>query len=107
AAAFLLRGRTARRRPWWKSAVVYQIYPRSFADSGGALVADLAGIIANLDYLPALGADVVWISPFYRSPQDDNGYDTSGYQDVPPVFGCLADVDELIRALHARGMKLV
>src|SRR5450755_2104352 len=85
--------------PWWQKAVVYQIYPRSFMDTDGDGIGDLAGVIARLDYLSGLGVDVVWISPFYPSPQDDNGYDISDYQAVDPVFGCLADVDELIRAL--------
>jgi oligo-1,6-glucosidase len=92
---------------WWKSAVVYQIYPRSFADADGDGVGDLRGVLGKLDYLSALGVDVLWLSPFYRSPQDDNGYDISDYQDVDPMFGTLADVDELIGQLHARGMKLV
>ncbi|MDQ6744051.1 MAG: alpha-amylase family glycosyl hydrolase, partial [Candidatus Dormibacteraeota bacterium] len=78
--------------PWWKSAVVYQVYPRSFADSNGDGIGDLRGIIGKLDYLADLGVDVVWVSPFYRSPQDDNGYDISDYQDVEPMFGSLADV---------------
>src|SRR3989442_6658668 len=94
-------------RDWFHSAVVYQVYPRSFADSNGDGVGDLRGIIGKLDYLERLGVDVVWVSPFYRSPQDDNGYDISDYQDVEPMFGTLADVDELIEQLHARGMKLV
>jgi oligo-1,6-glucosidase len=93
--------------PWWKSAVVYQIYPRSFADSDGDGVGDVRGILGRVDYLADLGVDVVWVSPFYRSPMDDNGYDVSDYQDVDPLFGTLADVDELITALHERGMKLV
>jgi oligo-1,6-glucosidase len=93
--------------PWWKSAVVYQIYPRSFADSDGDGVGDIRGILDRVDYLADLGVDVVWVSPFYRSPMDDNGYDVSDYQDVDPLFGKLADIDELIAALHARGMKLV
>ena len=92
---------------WWKSAVVYQIYPRSFADSNGDGVGDVRGILERVDYLADLGVDVVWVSPFYRSPMDDNGYDVSDYQDVDPLFGTLADVDELIAALHERGMKLV
>ena len=94
-------------REWFKSAVVYQIYPRSFADSDGDGVGDLRGIISRLDYLHNLGVDVVWLSPVYRSPQDDNGYDISDYQDIDPVFGDLAALDELLNGLHARGMKLV
>jgi oligo-1,6-glucosidase len=92
---------------WWKTAVVYQVWPRSFADSNGDGVGDLPGIVSKLDYLSALGVDVLWVSPFYRSPMDDMGYDVSDYQDVDPVFGILADVDELIAELHARGMKLM
>lgn len=94
-------------REWFKSAVVYQIYPRSFADSDGDGVGDLRGIIGRLDYLQNLGVDVVWLSPIYRSPQDDNGYDISDYQAIDPVFGDLRILDELLNGLHARGMKLV
>ncbi len=93
--------------PWWQGAVVYQIYPRSFADSNGDGIGDLPGITAHLDHLSALGVDVVWLSPVYRSPMDDNGYDISDYTDVDPLFGTLADLDELIAGLHSRGMKLV
>jgi oligo-1,6-glucosidase len=92
---------------WWKSAVVYQIYPRSFADSDGDGVGDLPGISARLDHLATLGIDVVWLSPVYPSPQDDNGYDISDYQGIDPVFGSLADFDALLHGIHARGMKLV
>jgi oligo-1,6-glucosidase len=102
-----VRGVDAASEAWWKRAVVYQIYPRSFADSNADGIGDLRGIIGKLDYLANLGVDVVWVSPFYRSPQDDNGYDISDYQDIEPLFGTLADVDELIEQLHARGMKLV
>jgi oligo-1,6-glucosidase len=87
--------------------VVYQIYPRSFQDSDGDGVGDLPGVIARLDHLAALGVDVVWLSPIYPSPQDDNGYDISDYRDVDPMFGTLADLDELIGAVHARGMRLI
>ena len=99
----------ADRRPegWWRSAVVYQVYPRSFQDSNGDGVGDLPGITSRLDHLSDLGVDVVWLSPVYRSPQLDNGYDISDYQDIDPLFGTLADVDALIAALHARGMKLM
>ena len=92
---------------WWKSAVVYQIYPSSFADSNGDGVGDLGGITARVDHLADLGVDVIWLSPVYPSPQDDAGYDISDYQDIEPVFGTLADFDVLLAAVHARGMKLV
>ena len=94
-------------RDWWKSAVVYQVYPRSFADSDGDGVGDLGGVISRLDHLERLGVDVVWLSPVYRSPMADNGYDISDYEDVDPLFGTLEQLDELIAALHGRGMKLV
>lgn len=86
---------------------MYQIYPRSFADSNGDGIGDLPGITSRLDYLKDLGVDVIWLSPVYRSPQDDNGYDISDYQDIDPMFGTLADFDELLAQVHARGMKLV
>ena len=93
--------------PWWKTSVVYQVYPRSFADGNGDGIGDLPGLIDRLDHIHALGADVLWVSPFYPSPQADNGYDISDYRDVDPLFGTLADVDRLIAELHSRGMKLV
>ena len=92
---------------WWTSSTVYQIYPRSFADSDGDGVGDLRGIIEHLDHLVALGIDIVWLSPIYRSPHDDNGYDISDYRDIDPAFGTLEQFDELLAAVHERGMKLV
>ena len=93
--------------PWFRSAVVYQIYPRSFADSNGDGIGDLPGITGRLDHLHQLGVDVIWLSPIYRSPQDDNGYDISDYQDIDPLFGTLADFDDLLAAAHERGIKIV
>ena len=82
--------------PWWKTAVVYQIYPRSFADTNGDGVGDLEGIRRRLDHLGWLGVDAIWLSPFYRSPMADFGYDVSDHCDVDPVFGTLADFDRLL-----------
>jgi oligo-1,6-glucosidase len=93
--------------PWWTRSVVYQIYPRSFMDSDGDGVGDLGGVLQRLDHLADLGVDVLWLSPVYPSPQADNGYDISDYQDIDPLFGTLAQLDELIAELHRRGMRLV
>ena len=93
--------------PWWIDAVVYQVYPRSFADSNGDGIGDLRGIESRLDYLSELGVDVIWLSPVYPSPQDDNGYDISDYYAVDPVFGTMADFDRLLARIHARGMKMI
>jgi alpha-glucosidase len=95
------------RTPWWRHAVIYQIYPRSFADSNGDGIGDLPGITARLDHLVELGVDAVWLSPFYPSPQADAGYDVADYRDVDPIFGRLADADELIAAAHARGLRVI
>ncbi|WP_433791414.1 alpha-glucosidase [Actinoplanes sp. CA-252034] len=92
---------------WWKKSVVYQIYPRSFADHDGDGMGDLRGIIAHLDHLAELGVDVLWLSPVYPSPQDDNGYDISDYQDIEPLFGDLETFDELLAGAHDRGMKII
>ncbi len=96
-----------KQYPWWKESVVYQIYPRSFQDSDGDGIGDLRGIIQRIDYLADLGVDVVWLSPVYKSPNDDNGYDISDYQDIMDEFGTLADWEELSAGLHQRGIKLV
>ena len=102
-----VRSNGATPNPWWANAVVYQIYPRSFQDSNGDGVGDLKGITSRLDYLADLGVDVVWLSPVYKSPQDDNGYDISDYQDIDPLFGTLEDMDELLAEAHRRGLKVV
>jgi len=94
-------------RAWWKEAVVYQIYPRSFMDSDGDGIGDLKGITSKLDYLKELGIDVIWLSPVYRSPNDDNGYDISDYQAIMKEFGTIEDFDEMLEGIHARGMRLV
>jgi alpha-glucosidase len=92
---------------WWKEAVAYQIYPRSFMDSNGDGIGDLNGITAKLDYLKALGIDVIWICPMYKSPNDDNGYDIADYHAIMEEFGTMADFDRLLAAVHERGMKLI
>lgn len=94
-------------RKWWKEAVVYQIYPRSFMDSDGDGVGDLKGIISRLDYLKELGVDVVWLSPIYQSPNDDNGYDISDYQAIMEEFGTMEDFDRMLAGMHERGIRLV
>jgi oligo-1,6-glucosidase len=96
-----------RPSDWWRTAVVYQVYPRSFSDSNGDGVGDVPGVTSRLDYLEKLGVDVVWLSPVYASPMDDNGYDISDYESVDPLFGTLADLDALLEGLHRRGMRLV
>ncbi len=93
--------------PWWKRTTVYQIYPRSFADSNGDGIGDLPGVIAKLDYLESLGVETLWLSPFYDSPQADFGYDIRDYFNVAPEYGTLEDARRLIEEVHARGMKIV
>jgi oligo-1,6-glucosidase len=92
---------------WWKEAVVYQVYPRSFKDSTGSGVGDLNGVSEKLDYLKDLGIDVIWLSPVYESPNVDNGYDISGYQEIMKEFGTMADFDRLLAGAHGRGLKIV
>ena len=94
-------------RKWWKEAVVYQIYPRSFMDSNGDGIGDLRGITSRLDYLKELGVDVLWLSPVYQSPNDDNGYDISDYQAIMKEFGTMEDFDEMLAEAHKRGLKIV
>lgn len=95
------------KKVWWKEEVIYQIYPRSFNDSNGDGIGDIQGIIAKLDYIKYLGIDIVWLSPIYQSPNDDNGYDISNYCKIHSEFGTMEDFDELLRGLHARGIKLI
>src|SRR6187200_2967436 len=90
-------------RPWWEPGVIYQIYPRSFGDSNGDGIGDLPGVIERLDYLVDLGVDAIWLSPIFRSPMADFGYDISDYRDVDPIFGTLDDLDRLIATAHAAG----
>ncbi len=92
---------------WWQSAVIYQVYPRSFQDSNGDGVGDIPGILQRLDYIAALNIDAIWISPFFKSPMKDFGYDISDYRDVDPIFGTLADFDALVSAAHQRGIRII
>lgn len=96
-----------QRLPWWQTGVIYQIYPRSFADADGDGVGDLRGIVSRLDYLEWLGVDAIWLSPFYPSPMADFGYDISDYCDVDTMFGGLADFDELLDSAHRRGVRVI
>jgi alpha-glucosidase len=98
---------TNQYTPWWREAIIYQVYPRSFLDTNGDGVGDLPGITAKLDYIAELGADIVWISPFFTSPMKDFGYDISDYCDVDPLFGNLADFDALIAKAHSVGLKIM
>lgn len=92
---------------WWKEAVAYQVYPRSFKDSNNDGIGDLPGVIEKLDYLKDLGIDVIWLNPMYKSPNDDNGYDISNYQDIMDEFGTMDDFNRLLEGVHQRGMKLI
>ena len=100
-------GTKFQKNNWWKQAVIYQIYPRSFCDSNGDGIGDLPGILSKLDYLETLGIDAIWLSPVFCSPQDDNGYDISDYQDIDPIFGTLADMDRLIAEAGKRGIRII
>ncbi|QGQ44989.1 glycoside hydrolase family 13 protein [Metabacillus sediminilitoris] len=95
------------KKIWWKEAVAYQVYPRSFMDSNGDGIGDLQGMISKLDYIKDLGIDVIWICPMYKSPNDDNGYDISDYQNIMDEFGTMADFNQLLEEVHRRGMKLI
>lgn len=97
----------ATKRKWWKEAIVYQIYPRSFKDSDGDGIGDLKGIISKLDYIKSLGINAVWLNPIYSSPNDDNGYDVSDYRNIMKDFGTMIDFDALLKGMHDRGIKLI
>ena len=92
---------------WWKEAIAYQVYPRSFNDTNNDGIGDLKGVIEKLDYLDDLGIDVIWLSPMYKSPNDDNGYDISDYKDIMDEFGTMEDFDQLLYEVHQRDMKLI
>ena len=99
--------RASESTDWWRDAVIYQVYPRSFADASGDGIGDLPGITSKLDHLARLGVDAVWLSPFYRSPQADAGYDVADYRDVDPLFGTLTDADDLIAKAHRLGIRVI
>ena len=98
---------TSNSTDWWKEAVIYQIYPRSFKDSNSDGIGDLQGIISKLDYIKNLGVDAVWLNPIYSSPNDDNGYDISDYRNIMKEFGTMQDFDELLKGMHERDLKLI
>ena len=93
--------------PWWRGAVIYQVYPRSMMDANNDGIGDIPGIISKLDYIASLGVDAIWISPFFKSPMKDFGYDISDYRAIDPIFGTLANFDELIAKAHGRGIKII
>ena len=93
--------------PWWQKTTIYQVYPRSFVDSNGDGIGDLRGIISRLDYIKDLGFETIWFSPFFASPQQDWGYDISGYRKIAPEYGTLVDAERLIEEIHQRGMKVI
>src|ERR1700741_547892 len=92
---------------WWRGAVIYQVYPRSFTDTDNDGIGDLPGVIAKLDYIASLGVDAIWLSPFFKSPMKDFGYDVSAYRQVDPMFGTLDDFDRLVEAAHAKGLRVI
>ena len=94
-------------KPWWKGAVIYQIYPRSFKDANQDGIGDLKGITEELDYIQELGVDAIWLSPIFKSPMKDFGYDISDYLEIDPIFGTMADFDRLLDAAHERGIKVI
>ena len=94
-------------REWWKERVVYQIYPRSFCDSNGDGIGDIPGIISKLDYLKELGIGIIWLSPLYKSPNDDNGYDISDYMDINPEYGTMDDMKQLIQGCKERDIRII
>src|SRR5699024_7047985 len=94
-------------KQWWKDATAYQIYVKSFNDTTGNGIGDLRGIIEKLDYLKKLGVEVLWLTPIYESPQNDNGYDISNYYEIDPAYGVMADFDLLLQETHKRGLKLI
>lgn len=102
-----MKGISNMKKTWWKESVIYQIYPRSFMDSNADGIGDLKGITSRLDYLKYLGIDVIWLSPVYQSPNDDNGYDISDYQAIMKEFGTMEDFDEMLKEAHARGIRIV
>ena len=95
------------KKKWWQDKIAYQIYPKSFQDSDGDGIGDIPGIISRLDYLKKLGIDAIWLSPVYRSPQDDNGYDISDYQDIEPMFGTMEDMEQLFVEAKKRGIRIM
>ena len=94
-------------KKWWKEAVVYQVYPRSFKDTNEDGIGDLKGVTEKLDYIKKLGANVIWLNPVYKSPNDDNGYDISNYREIMDEFGTMKDWEELLKEAHSRDIRIV